>query len=609
MLQYRIKYLYFCLLLSMSCMTQLIAAPYTALGYTPKYAKKFTHFDYVNPDAPRQGELTLYSLGNFNSFNPFLLKSTPAEGLGNLVFESLMVASKDEPFSMYGLLANDIRLAKDKLSVTFRLNPKARFSDGSKVTAEDVKFSFDILKSKQVHPQYRIFWADIKEAKVIKKDTIRFYFVKVNPELHLIAGQIPIFSKQFLEGKVFNKVINEPLLASGPYTIEKSKQGKFVTYKRNPDYWANELNTRKGMFNFNKITFKYYKDTSVALEALKAGDFDFMAVHNSKEWARSYVGGKFESGEILKQELPHENNAGMQGFIFNLRRPIFQDINVRKAINLAFDFEWANKNLFYEQYARCDSYFSNSELASSGLPSKAELALLTPFKDKLPAEIFTQAWQPASTLAPNSLRANLRQAKRLLTNAGWVLKDGVLQKEGMRLEFSVMLAQQAFERILAPFARNLKKLGIILNYRTVDLSLYQRRMETFDFDMTVTVFSQSQSPGNEMVSKWHSSTVEQEGSSNLIGLNDPIIDHLIEKAIYAPNRQALVTAIHALDRVLLQGEYLVPNWYTGLHRIAFWKKFGQPKTVPLYYNVSTWMMETWWMSDQTDKAAPPTKTE
>lgn len=570
------------------------AAPSAALGYEPKYKAGFKHFDYVNPDAPKGGELLLSGYGSFDIINPFLLKGLPVAGTG-LIFESLMQRSLDEPFSVYGLLAEDIQLADDKLSVTFRLNPKARFSDGSEVTAEDVKFSFDTLKSPKAHPQFRIYWSDIQAAEIIDKRTVRFKFSKVNPELHLMAADMSIFSKKSVGDKAFDKIVTEPLIGSGAYLIEKYDAGKNVTYKRNPDYWANDLNVRRGTFNFDRITIKYYKDTNIALEALKAGDFDFIAVSNSKEWAREYVGAKFDSGEIKKEELPHKNNAGMQGFVFNLRRDLFKDIKVRQAINLAYDFEWANKNLFYDQYARCDSYFSNSELAARGLPNKEELALLEPFREQLPKELFTQTWTPVNTNPPNTLRDNLVKAKNLLTAAGWTLKEGILQNaQGQKFNFEVLLNEKGFERIFAPFAHNLEKLGIKVDYRTVDHALYQQRLDSFEYDMTVVVFGQSQSPGNELMSMWHSSSAKQEGSNNSAGIQNPVVDALIEKVVYAPNRQSLLTAVHALDRVMLYGEYVVPNWFTPVHRIAYWNKFGQPKTRPAYYQAAQWMLETWW---------------
>jgi microcin C transport system substrate-binding protein len=575
----------------------VFAAPSVALGYAPKYPSGFRHFDYVNPAAPRGGDLVLSAFGNFDSFNPYQLKGIPAAGLSELVFEPLMEQSLDEPYSLYAHLAEDIAIAPDRLSVTFRLNPKARFSNGAAVTAQDVQFTFDTLKSKQAHPRYRFYWADIRRAVALDARHVRFEFAKVNPELHLIAAQMPVFARAWVGDKPFDKLSTVQPIGSGPYRIESYDFGKRVSYVRNPQYWAKDHNTRRGMFNFERIILKYYKDETVRHEAFKAGEFEFLFENNSKKWARDYTGPQFDTGQILRTELKHSNNAGMQGFVFNLRRPLFQDIRVRKAIGLALDFEWSNRNLFYNQYTRCYSYFSNSELAARGLPGPDEIKLLAPYRNRLPRAVFSEVWTPPSTLPPHSLRDNLRQARDLLADAGWKLKDGLLQNDaGDRLEFEIMLVsvQKGFERIIAPFARNLAKLGIQLRYRTVDVALYQRRADTFDFDMIVESFGQSQSPGNELVSLWHSSTADQEGANNVMGLKNPVVDALIQKVIYAPDRKQLVTAARALDRVLLHGEYLVPNWFIATHRIAYWDRFGLPEQLPLYYGAESWMLRTWW---------------
>ena len=577
----------------------LHAASSVALGYTPKYSKHFQHFDYVNPAAPKGGKFILPGFGNFDSFNPFILKGVPADGLNSLVFETLMVQSEDEPYSLYSHIANDIELAKDKLSVTFRLNPLAKFSDDSPVLAKDVKLSFDTVKSDKGHPQYRFYWADIKRAVIVNKRTIRFEFVRVNPELHLIAAQIPIFSHKWVEGESFDKLSRKLPIGSGPYIIEKYSIGKNITYRRNPKYWAKDLPERRGMFNFDEIVYKYYKDSTVMLEALKAGEFDFNLVNYSKQWARDYIGPQFDSKKIIKKELKHKNNAGMQGFVFNTRRELFKDKRVRRALSLAFDFSWSNRMLFYNQYTRCDSYFSNSDLASHVLPKGKELKLLEQYRKDLPDEVFNKVWQPPSTKNKGDLRRNLIKAKALLEQAGWHVKDGVLQnKQGKKFEFDVLLAQKGFERILAPFAYNLRKLGIILHYRTVDVSLYIRRSRTFDFDLMVDSYPQSQSPGNELYNLWSSSSADQEGSRNLIGIKNKVVDSLIDHVVFAKNREDLVIAARALDRVLLHEDYLIPNWYIAVHRIAYWDKFSYPKKLPLYYSADNWALETWWSKDK-----------
>lgn len=569
------------------------AAASMAMGYEPKYSKSFTHFDYVNPKAQKGGKLVLSGFGTFDSLNPYILKGISAEGLG-LVYESLVEKSLDEPFSAYALLAEDMQLADDRLSVTFRLNPKARFSDGTEVTAADVKFSFDALMSEQAHPQFRFYYADVKQAVVLDKRTVRFDFKRVNSELHLIVGSIPVFSSNWLQGKSFDKVTEEKPISSGPYIVESFDLGKQIVYKRNPDYWAKDLPVRKGMYNFDRVIYKYYKDTTVALEAFKAGEFDFFFENHSKRWARDHVGPKYDSGDILKTELRHKNNAGMQGFVFNLRRSLFQDIRVRRALALAFDFEWSNSRLFYDQYVQNDSYFSNSELAAQGLPEGKELGLLESYRNQLSSDVFEKIWQPPSTRAPSSLRHNLRQAKQLLSEAGWQVKDGVLKNaKGEVFEFEFMLIQKGFERILAPYANNLKKLGVQISYRTVDASLYERRIRTFDFDMAVTSFPQSASPGNELRNMFHSISADQQGSRNLAGIKHPVVDALVDKIIDAETRADLIIACRALDRVLVHQEYLVPNWYINAHRIAYWDKFDIPQTLPLYYDPETWLLQSW----------------
>lgn len=571
-----------------------LAADAIALGYEPKY-RDFTHYDYADPRASKGGEVILSGIGSFDTLNPFVLKGIAAGGLTELVFESLMDQSWDEPFSLYAHLADDIALAPDKLSVTFRIDARARFSDGGAVTPEDVKFSFDTLKGKLAHPRFRFMWADIAAAEVVDARRVRFRFAKVNPELHLIVAQMPIFSRRWVGDTAFNKVALQKPIGSGPYTVQSYALGKRIVYARNPRYWARDLNTRRGMFNFDRVAIKYYQDESIRLEGFKAGEFEFNLENHSKQWARDYTGPQFADGRIRKVELKHSNNAGMQGFVFNTRRPLFQDKRVRRAISAALDFEWSNRNLFYNQYTRCDSYFSNSELAARGLPVGPELALLKPLRDRLDPAVFTEVWRPYSTASPNSLRNNLREAKALLAEAGWQYRDGALRTaRGEPFVFEFLIVQKGFERIVAPFARNLALLGVEMRSRKVDAALYQRRVETFDYDMVVDSFGQSMSPGNEQINYWHSSTANQEGSANSIGVRDPAIDALVEKVVYAPNRASLVTATRALDRVLLHQYFIVPNWYIATHRVAYWDRFAFPARLPLYYNAETWFLRTAW---------------
>ncbi len=410
----------------------------------------------------------------------------------------------------------------------------------------------------------------------------------------MIASQIPVFSKKYFTDHPFDEENLTPPLGSGPYTIKNIMPGKSITYELNPDYWAKDINVRRGMFNFKTITYKYFKDQVVALEAFKAGDFDFLYVNVAKQWARDMDGRKFAAGELVKESLPHKNNAGMQGFIMNVRRPLFKDRLVRKALGLAFDFEWTNSSLFFDQYTRCNSYFSNSDLAATNLPGTLELQYLNGHKALLPPEVFSEPLQAPSTAPPHNLRQNLREAKELLEQAGWTVKNGALtDKDGNTFEFEVLLYSAFFERVIEPYIKNLNKLGIKANIRNVDAALYQRRLKDFDYDMTVHVFGQSQSPGNEQRDCWHSSAADREGSRNLVGIKDPVVDDIVDKIVYAETQLELTAACRALDRVLWQGYYVVPNWYVAQHRIAYSNKFSRPEKLPLYYSPSQILM-TWW---------------
>lgn len=591
----------------------LYAAHGVSLDGSLKYPAQFDHFEYVEPGAKKNGLLTLHALGSFDKMNPFTLKGTEAFGLfgyeKSLIFETLAVASLDEPFAAYGLLAKDIELAADKKSVLFTLNEKARFSDGTPVTVEDVKYSLDTLKSDLAHPFYQVYYQDISEAKIEDKaqGKIRFLFSRPNRELHIIASALPVLSKKFYTEQGFGtENRGDPMLppiGSGPYRIKEVNPGKSITYERNPQYWATEHPTRKGMFNYNTITVKYFKDQIVSLEALKAGEFDFMPVNIAKQWQRDLVGRPFEQEKLVKKVFPHKNNAGMQGFVFNTRKKLFKDPKVRQALGLALDFEWTNKALFFNQYTRSNSYFSNSDLAATGLPSAAELDLLNPLKEKypkaIPSEVFTTPLTPPTTAPPNSLRKNLRQAKKLLTEQGWKVKDGVLTSADgkQRFEFEILLVSPSFERVMAPYAKNLSKLGVKVSYRTIDPALYVDRIKNSDFDMTVTVYGQSQSPGNEQRDNWSSAAASRKGSANLAGIQSPVIDSLVDTLIYAETRQELTTACKALDRVLWYGYYVVPNWYLASHRLAFSSRFQQSKKLPLYYSPYD-LLYTWWFSEK-----------
>ena len=561
------------------------------IGYSPKYQDKFNNFEYVDPQAKKGGAIRLSAFGTFESLNPFLLKSLAPTGLTNLVFETLMERSLDEPSSSYGHIARKYKLANDGLSVTYYIKDHAKFSNGDDITSEDVRFSFETLISKDAHPQYRIYWSDIKSVVILDNKAIKFIFHKKNPELHMIIGDIPIFSKKWFGGKKFSEAILDHPIASGPYIIDKYETGKYINYVKNPSYWGNNEPTRSGMFNFKTIIFKYYKDMTVALEAFKAGEYDFIHESHSKRWARDYTGPNFQKNLIIKEELQHYNNAGIQGFIFNTRKELFSNKKIREAITLAFDFTWSNKNLFYGQYKRCESYFSNSELSASEAPSKSEILLA---RELFISDHLIKNKDYSFLNTDNDIRDNLYKAKKIFDDLGWFVKDNILYtSNNEKVEFNFLLAQKGFERILAPFAHNLKKLGIKLKYRTIDLSLYQRKVDSFDYDMMVMGYPQSQSPGNELIAMFHSSSSDKKGSYNLAGISDPIVDKLIEKIIYSNDRDEMVVASKLLDRILWNEYYLLPNWYIDKHRIAYFDKFIAPEILPKYYEPLDYILKTW----------------
>ncbi len=445
----------------------LFAAHGVSIDGKLKYQQGFSRFDYTSPDAVKGGSLILHDLGGFDKMNPFTLKGSAPFGLDSLIFETLAVGSLDEPFAAYGLIAKDIALAADRKSVIFTIDENARFSNGTPVTVHDVKYSLDTLKSDKAHPFYQIYLQNITGAEILDKQKIRFFFDKPNRELHMIAAQLPVLNKTFYEQHGFDPSgetdTMTPPIGSGPYIIKEVNHGKSVIYERNPDYWAAQHPTRRGMFNFDTITIKYFKDQIVSVEAFKAGEFDFMVVNIAKQWQRDLSGRRFESGELIKKRFPHKNNAGMQGFVFNTRRALFKNPKVRRALGLALDFEWTNTTLFFDQYTRSNSYFSNSDLAATGLPGPAELELLTPFKEQLPPEVFTTPILPPTTTPPGSLRTNLRLAKKLLSEQGWQVINGVLTSDnGTPFSFEILLVSPSFERVMAPYVKNLAKLGIRL---------------------------------------------------------------------------------------------------------------------------------------------------
>jgi microcin C transport system substrate-binding protein len=569
-----------------------------ALHGDVKYPPGFRHFDYVNPGAPKGGDVRLAVVGTFDTLNPFTLKGVSAAGMG-LVFETLTVQSGDEPFTEYGLLAETIEITADRSWVAFTLREEARWHDGTPVTADDVIFSFDTLTAEGA-PFYRYYYQNVERAEKLDDRTVRFVFEEqANPELPLIMGQLPVVSRKYYTGQPFNQTSLQPPAGSGPYRIADVKPGRSITYRRDPGYWGKDLPVNRGRWNFDTIRYEYYRDETVLVEAFKAGNFDFRQENVSKIWATAYEGPGFDRGHIVKQELPNHSNIVMQAFVYNTRRQVFADPTVREALAYAFDFEWTNKTLFYGQYKRIRSYFQNSEMASSGRPGPGELELLEPFRDRLPPEVFTEEYRPPSTDGSGNIRENLRTALRLLSRAGWNLERGrLVNARGERMSFEILYLQQSSERYLVPFRRNLERLGIQVSLRLVDTSQYVNRVDSFDFDMTTVVWAQSLSPGNEQRDFWSSGAADRPGSRNLAGIKNPVVDHLIERIISAPDRESLVTACRALDRVLLWGHYVIPHWYTDVYRAVYWNKFGRPQTKPRY---ELGFLDTWWVDR--DRAA------
>jgi len=546
-----------------------------------KYGPNFKHFDYVNPNAPKGGSIRLNAIGGFDSLNPFIIKGNAAAG-SSMIYDTLMISSADEAFSEYGQLAETVRTPEDRSWVEFKLRDNARWHDGKEITADDIIFSFETLVAKGA-PFYRFYYGSVAKAVKLGPKTVRFDFKPgENRELPLILGQLTVLPKHYWQDREFDATTLEPPLGSGPYKIKSVEPNRSVTLERVEDYWGKDIPVAKGENNFDIIEFEYYRDAQVAIEAFTGGRFDFRTENSSKAWATAYDVPAVKKGLIKLDQFDHDRPSGMQGFAFNTRRDIFKDPTVRHALAYAFDFEWSNKNLFYGQYARTRSYFDNSELAATGLPSEAELALLEPFRGKIPDDVFTKEYNPPSSDGSGRIRSNLRTASKLLRDAGWVIQDGVRVHEatGRKLEFEILLQSPLFERVVLPFAKNLETLGVKARARTVETAQYRRRMDTFDFDMVVGNWGQSMSPGNEQREFWGTSSADQEGSRNIIGVKDSAIDALIEKIIAAPDRQSLITASHALDRVLQWNHFVIPHFHAGYDRIAYWDKFGQPKITP-----------------------------
>jgi microcin C transport system substrate-binding protein len=559
-----------------------------------KYPPDFKHFDYANPRAPKGGRIRVAATGTFDKINPFNLKGVAATG-STLLFDTLMESAADEPLSLYGLVAASVEVPPDRSWVRFRLRPEARFNDGSPITADDVASTFKLLKT-DGHPRYRLSLKNVASVKVEGRHRVRFDFNAVNNrELPLLVAQLPVLSKADWEGKDFAKANLTPPLGSGPYRVAAIKPGRAITYERVKTYWAADLPVMRGRHNFDVIQYDYYRDRTVALEAFKAGEYDLRQEYVSKFWATAYDTPAVRDKMILKKRFTHGRPTGMQAFVYNTRRPIFRDPTVRRALAYGFDFEWTNAALFYKLYRRSRSYFSNSMYAAENPPTAGELAVLEPFRGRVPEEVFTKVYRPPGTRKETGIRENLVVAQKLLESAGWVIRDGRLVngKTGAPFRFELLLNNPSFERIAGPFVRNLARLGIRPRIRVVDTSQYQNRRKNFDFDMTLVVWRQPISPGNEQRNLWTSASADINGSLNFAGIRDPVVDELVEEVIAAPSREALIDRVRALDRVLLWGHYVIPNWHSRNDRVALWDRFGWPEATP----ARGYQLDTWWQDD------------
>ncbi|RUQ75258.1 ABC transporter substrate-binding protein [Azospirillum doebereinerae] len=579
-----------------------------ALHGTPKYGPDFQHFDYADPNAPKGGEVKLMAMGGFDNLNPFILRGQTAAG-ATLVFETLTVGSSDEAVTEYGLLAESIAVAEDRSWVSFTLRPQARFNDGKPVTADDVIWSFQTLKEKG-HPIYRTYYADVVKAEKTGERTVKFSFKGTdNAELPVIMGQLPVLPKHVFDTRPFESTTLEPLVGSGPYVVAEVQPGRSITYQRVADWWGKDLPLNRGRYNFDRLRYDYYRDLDVGFEAFKAGAFDFRLENSSKNWTTGYNVPAVKDGQIVREELKHQDPQGMQAFVLNLRRPVFQDRRVREGLNYLFDYEWTRTNLSYGLFQRTKSYFANSELASSGPPSPAELALLEPFRGKIPDEVFTTPFEPPKTDGSGNIRANLRTALGLFKEAGWELKNNKLTnvKTGEPFRFEFLLVQADMERIVQPFLRNLERAGIEAGIRVVDTAQYQNRTDNFDYDVIIERFPQSLSPGNEQRDYWESSRADLPGSKNSIGIKDPAVDALVEKVIAAPDRDSLIAATRALDRVLLWNWYVIPHWHDSVYRVAYWNRFSHPAVAPRY---GLGFTDLWWVDPEKNAklASSPRRT-
>lgn len=591
----------------LSCLWFCCLPTWAAHGYALwgdlKYPAGFSHFAYVNPDAPKGGQIRLVSnsrTSTFDKYNPFTIKGSAPAYLSNLMFDSLLTGALDETASGYGLLANDVVVAPDGLSATFRLRPEARFHNGDPVLAADVKHSYDTLVGPFTSPAFKTVLEDVAGIDVLDERSVRYRFKKPNRELPLTVGGLPVFSRKWGvengKAKPFDQVVTDMPIGSGPYKIGPVRFGKDITYVRDPAYWAKDLGVKRGIDNFDRVTVKIYKDNTARLEALKAGEFDLMRFFSAGDWARRVNGKRFDSGELVKGEFKHRQPSGFQSYVLNTRRPQFKDVRVREALGLAMDYEWMNRQMFYNAYQRVNGLFGNTDCQASGQPGPEELALLAPWRQDIPAAAFGPMTVPPRTDGESSLRANLRRAQRLFKEAGWEVRDGVLRNaknEPFVIEY--LDSNESGARVVTPWARNLEKLGVTLKFRPVDFALYQQRLQKFEFDVTTLAYQGTHNPGQELADLFGSKSADTEDSGNHTGIKSPAVDALIAKVTAAKSKAELLPACRALERVIAHSHVLIPQWTAGTHRMAYnAQRLQRPADMPPYAPGELWAIETWW---------------
>jgi microcin C transport system substrate-binding protein len=576
-----------------------------------KYPPDFAHFAYANPAAPKGGEARTWALETFDNLNPLILKGIAAAGVElGLTFETLMTPARDEPDSLYGLIAQTVEIGPGRASAAFNLDPRARWHDGSPITADDVVFTYNATIT-EGHPQYRILYRDVEgiEAASPRRVVFRFKPGDSRRDLPLLVAQMTVMSKAWFKGRDFAATVLDPPMASGPYRIERVDPGRAIVYRRVADYWGKDLPVNNGRHNFDRVRFDYYRDRDIALEAFFAGEYDWREEFTARNWSTMYEDRPaMKSGQVKREELADETPSGVQAFFLNTRREKFKDRRVRMALNLAMDFEWMNRTLFYGLYSRTRSMFENSELAATGLPSPAELALLNPYRAQLPPEVFTTEYQSPRTDAKagqDGARENLRAATQLLAEAGWTIKGKTLtnSRTGEPFTIEFLNYEATFQRVVNPYIRSLERLGIEGSIRVVDVTAFENRRRNFDYDVVIGRFSQPLTPGVEQRNYWGAANADMAGGLNYSGVKEPVVDALIERIVSASSRQELLAATRALDRVLMWGAYTVPQWYSGKHRLAYWEKFGRPAVKPKY---DIGLLDTWWV-DQAKEARLPEK--